>query len=456
MILPAATNLISKTIVLLAALLMSLPHVCAQDLHGAVAKEAGIGSASTSASTVPQSNSAPVLHGGVKDDAALQSTLKLIPLSTDRSRFNLPVSKTGVNQLFPQNTQLDQYSGSTHLTPGVPWNGLTTVTRATIVRSGVMPPLTSSTPTHNSIFIWSAPGFAVTPPTTVIESSHSVQSSTTDPVPVSRGGVTSYLPGLAVNTVSSTTVPLIGPHTGAGPGLMFWAPGYEIEKINTTVTPPTVVQEMNQTSVSNQTAVTRGYDSYRSVSRDGVVCWKPGYEISIEFPGEIKHTLAGRWSTTSTVNELHAAPGKLPDSGGGEHAQVLTMPTPLVASGHLLPGLHGIFQTPNWKQWYSRFADDVLSRWQSVDVGPGMAKVRVIVEKNRDVSCEVVEFTPVAERNVTAETEFRETAINCVKSINPFEIPEFPANSDLQQVSFDLNMKRTVETQPQIDVAAHK
>jgi hypothetical protein len=67
-----------------------------------------------------------------------------------------------------------------------------------------------------------------------------------------------------------------------------------------------------------------------------------------------------------------------------------------------------------------------------------------------------VDFTPVAARNVEQETEFRETAVNCVKAINKFEIPQFPASSDLQEVSFDLNMKRTVETQPQIDVAAHK
>jgi hypothetical protein len=450
----ATDNQTRSTTLVVACLLTFHSSVSAQSLQGAVSKDAAAGSAADS-SPVQKSGNSTTLRGGVKDDAALQSTLKLVPLSADHSRFNLPVSKTGVNQLFPQNVHPDQYAGSTHLTPGDPFSGLTTVTRTTIVRSGVTSPISSYTLQPHSAVMWSAPGFEVLPGSATTDSTHHVQSYTNDPVPVSRGGVTSYLPGFQTNTLSTQTVQLIPPGVG-GPGLMLWAPGYEIEKINTTVTPPTVVHELNQTSVGNRATVTAGYDSYRSVSRDGVVCWKPGFEVSIDFPGETKQTLGGKWSTTTTVEELHAAPGKLPNVGGGEHAQVLTMPSPLAASAHLLPGLQVVSVVPNWKQWYSRFADDVLSRWQSVDVGPGMAKVRVIIQKNRDVSCEVVDFTPVAARNVEQETEFRETAVNCVKAINKFEIPQFPASSDLQEVSFDLNMKRTVETQPQIDVAAHK
>jgi hypothetical protein len=449
-------NQTRTTTLLVASLLTFHSSVSAQNLQGAVSKDTGVGSAAADTSKPPQkSSNATALRGGVKDDAALQSTLKLVPLSADHARFNLPVSKTGVNQLFPQNLHPDQYAGSTHLTPGEPVNGLTTVTRSTIVRSGVISPISSYTLQPHTTVMWSAPGFEVLPGSTSTDATHHVQSYTNDPLPVSRGGVTTYLPGFQTNTLSTQTVQLYPPSC-AGSGLTLWAPGYEIEKINTTVTPPSVVHELNQTSVANRATFTTGYDSYRSVSHDGVVCWKPGYEVSIDFPGETKQTLGGKWSTTSTVEELHAAPGKLTNVAGGEHAQVLTMPNPLAASAHLLPGLQLVCVVPNWKQWYSRYADDILSRWQSVDVGPGVAKVRVIVQKNRDVSCEVVDFTPVAARNVEQETEFRETAVNCVKSVNKFEIPQFPASSDLQEVSFDLNMRRTVETQPQIDVAAHK
>jgi len=448
-------RLAAKYTVLIASLIASGQAVLAQDLHGSVAKEGAVGSVDAS-STAKAKSSTTTLQGGVKDDATLNSSLRLFPLSTDHTRLNVPVNKNSVSP-FPQDAQLDQYAGSTHLTPGNSALGINyDTTRATVIRSGVMPPISSYTFAPRNSVIWSAPGFAVLPPSSVTESTYHSSSYNTDPTPVSHGGVTSYLPGFEVNTVSSYRVPIAGPHTGSGSGLTLWAPGYEIEKVSTTVTPPMVVHDLNQTSVDGQTTVSSGYQSYRSVSRNGVVCWAPGYEISIEFPGMVKNSLGGVWSTTNTVNELHARPGKLPPVRGGENAQVVAVPTPLVASSHLLPGLHVLSEAPNWKQWYSSFADNALSRWHSVDVGPGVAKVRVVVARNRDVSCSVIDFTAVAERNANAETEFRETAVRCVSSINKFEIPQFPAGSDLQEVTFDLDMKRLVDGPSGISVATQK
>src|SRR5262249_25423918 len=149
---------------------------------------------------LPGSAKSTVLQGGVKDDAALQSTVHLTPLSTDRTRLTAPISKNGAKP-FPEDAQLDQYSGSNHLTPGNASTG-TTSSQATIVRSGVIPPISTYTLTPHTGVLWTAPGFEVTPPSMQVESTYHPSSSTTDPAPITHKGVTSYIPGYEVNTIS--------------------------------------------------------------------------------------------------------------------------------------------------------------------------------------------------------------------------------------------------------------
>jgi hypothetical protein len=40
-----------------------------------------------------------------------------------------------------------------------------------------------------------------------------------------------------------------------------------------------------------------------------------------------------------------------------------------------------------------------------------------------------------------------------VQLVKQYEIPKFPANADLPRVTFDLEMKRNVESKPGFDVA---
>ena len=58
-------------------------------------------------------------------------------------------------------------------------------------------------------------------------------------------------------------------------------------------------------------------------------------------------------------------------------------------------------------------------------------------------------------RNIDAETNFKQCALNAVQLVKQYEIPKFPENADLPRVTFDLEMKRNVESRPGFDVAGN-
>ena len=170
-------------------------------------------------------------------------------------------------------------------------------------------------------------------------------------------------------------------------------------------------------------------------------------------PGYRKETLGGQYSAPTAAGLLAHA-GKL-KPGGGEFAEpVIAQQEPLKADALLLPSLNATV-APTWSDWYHRVAGAIYARWQSVDVGPGVATVRVTVSSDRNLSAQVEDFQPAdnVSRNVDAETNFKQCALNAVQLVKQYEIPKFPENADLPRVTFDLEMKRNVESKPGFDVA---
>lgn len=405
-----------------------------------------------------------LLNGSIKDDAALNPSLILLPGAADKSRrFN-----GGINGQAPMAGQVNQFSGNQHFFPGV---GIPTpfgrpgspLNAAAGWQTHPIAPISSYTLTPRNGVMTFDPSYSITP--------GSVTKGVTEIAPrfesrhvQSRDGVTSYVPGYEVthsgSSGSASNVQMFGPGMGLrgnGPligglgsfrtqgdpvtksGVTSYVPGYETKKVVET-----------SSNISNYTP---GGRLTHTQSRGGVVTYAPGYEVSIMVPGYKKETLGGQWSAPAPSGLLANA-GKL-KTGGGEFAEpVIAQEEPLHANALLMPSLSATV-APSWDDWYHRVAGAIYARWQSVDVGPGVAVVRVTVTKDRDLSAQVEDFQPAdsVARNVDAETSFKQNALNAVQLVKQYEIPKFPANADLPRVTFDLEMKRNVESKPGFDVA---
>lgn len=412
------------------------------------------GNASDSGLSGQANKPAVILQGSLKDDAVLRPSLKLLPGGAFDASKSSPLSGAARNDLFPLGTGIVQFAGGAQYTPGQPAPILRPLSPGSSPAprfTGLIPPLSSYTLTPRTSTMWVAPGYEVTPGistrgTTLVSPNSDSYSPTT------QKGVTSWIRGYEV-----TTTARIGDRAPGGlGGITNWAPGY----VDVTSVLKTSITSITPTGItrSGVTNYTPGYQVNVSTSRSGVVCWTPGYEVTVQVPGMTKSTLGGIWSAGKMPPELIAAQGTLKMR---EFAQIVPLPTPLalVATPLLLPQLQATAADANltWDEWYKRVATAIYDRWKHADVGPGLARVRVNVTAGRDLSCQLLDFYPAADmdRNVTAETAFRETAVRVVNSVNRFEIPELPPLSpDKKVVSFDVDLKRTVDGPAGIDVAS--
>jgi len=206
-------------------------------------------------------------------------------------------------------------------------------------------------------------------------------------------------------------------HTPAN-GLMTYTPGLEIKEIPQPrhVTP----------------------DPYHHVplirhSPYGVVAFSPGYQVHVAVPRSTREGLGGSWS----AQEASAS------SAAGLNASPL-----------LLKGISARPVAMSWQQWFRLTAGAIYARWKHAEVGPGTAHVQVTVTVNQDISGIVEDFTPAegVERDVKAETEFREAALRSVDLISRYEIPRFPQGSDRKKVVFNVELRRTVTGEAGFDV----
>ncbi|HEY9676376.1 MAG TPA: hypothetical protein V6C76_00070 [Drouetiella sp.] len=398
-----------------------------------------------------QSHKAP-LQGGIKDDAQMRSSLRLTKPASDHG---VPLAPRAGSVFIPG--QVTQFSGGTSsgsLAP-IPQNATPANTTYNHPQHGVIPPVSTYTMTRSNSRTWVAPGYEVTP-SSESRSTASVPPSSSTSATYNQKGVTTWAPGFNVTSVTQDTsfgwsAPLVG--NGVGTGLAAYIPKYQVHKI-TDVMPPTAYDPPMVTR-SGVTSYKPGFEVTVTSRSAGVVTWTPGYEISKTITGVNKETLSGIWHTGGAPSPLVASQGILPTP---QFTKILVPDQkPLYATTLLLPQLRSQAQEKlTWDDWYKRVANAVYCRWQYAEVCPGTATVRMVVTKDREVGCQLIDFQPAPDikRDQKAETKFRESAVKAVDMVTKFEIPDLPTPFNGDKVVFDLDLRRTVDGPGGVDIAS--
>ncbi len=399
-----------------------------------------------------QSGTPTILQGGVKDESPLNSSLKVFPGST-LNKQTPTFAPNSPNGLQPSPLNIQQFSGNQHFANGQRVNDRVPQSAHTVFQQPhVIPPISSYIRTpRNGVMSW-VPGYGASVTSTQTQSSYSVPGHQV--YSATHNGVTSYAPGYAVSQMSSktgiTSHPAVSVFASHG-GITTYAPGYSVTEVKT----DSIANHGGNTGLSpieSRNGISSwmpGHSVAIATSRNGVVCWDNSKQVTVSTPGVIKTTLGGLWYTPTQTTALRGTPGKLFPTPMFCEPVVGPMDRPLVATGLLMPQFQraGMDGNISWDQWYKSVGRSIYDAWQNADVGPGIATVRVTVTKDRDLSCQVVDFAPApyVSRDIPLETNFRETAVRCVNLVSKYEIPEFPKASTLKQVTFDVEMKRTVD-----------
>jgi len=384
-----------------------------------------------------------LLQGGVKEDASLHPSLKVLPAPSGHGEY---LKGWTSQNMYPLDADLVQYAGGTKYIGGQPAPKLRSLLPS-IDRSlhGVIPPISSYLLVPHNTIMWSAPGYDIFVHT----------SSKTDSNHFSSFKGVSFNSGKGVNSWDNgyeTKRQNVRDHIPMeNKGITSWVPGYEVSKTQEATFVVGTGNEVKNTDHSDVTQRSSTSPVFISTSRRGVVCWAPGYEVSVQSASLVKTSLGGFWSAPAKTNTP-----KFPDWTGKTFLQAVAPPLTLVAPTLSLPGAKPLLTNSNdqWNNWYKSIARAIYARWQCAEVGPGLATVRVSVTKDRFLSCQIVDFSPLneGERNVASEQAFREAAVKAVNDVNKFEIPELPPLSGSNQVTFDVQMKRTVDGPSGIDI----
>jgi hypothetical protein len=381
-----------------------------------------------------------LLQGGVKDTASLHPSLKLMPGGTGAVK-DCQFYGSAASFVAPLGAQMQRGPGGVMYAPGMP---VPQLVPSAETRGGVIAPISSYTLMPvNGVLV--APGYGVQRFSTAGDSSYPSQYS--DPQPVTSKGVTSYVSGC--ESLSLKPVP---PPRTAGTGVTVFEPGYESTRVE-------VVTAGHQTDTTTSHLPGFSY-SPAALTRpgSGIVCWSPGYEVSVQSAQVLQEKLAGIWSAqVPGIPQLQATPLSLANFRTFVEP---AKPESLTVAPKLLPGLKPEIFPSNltWPDWYNRVAKSIYSRWQTFAVCPGQATVRATVNRSRVMTCLVVDFTPAAtgERNVAAETEFRESALAAANGVSIFEIPAFPEHATEDSVTIDVVMRRSVDGPSGFSVASAK
>ncbi|CAN5399712.1 hypothetical protein BH10CYA1_BH10CYA1_00280 [soil metagenome] len=409
------------------------------------------GNAATNSLTTGASHTP--LQGGIKDDASLNPSLRLLKPAT--AKGGRPLAP-GIGATFIPG-QVTQISGHTTSGPLAPFLQPSTAQPGVFQRtlSGTIAPISTYTMTRSNSRTWVAPGYEVTP-ANISRSSAFVPPTSSSSASITQHGVTTWVPGFDVSSISqvagATASTIVGHGTGAG--IAAYLPQYEVHKIS--VTSPPMAYDPAATTQKGVTAFAPGYEVTVISHSKGAVSWTPGYELSKLVPFAYKETLSGVWHSGSPTPALLASQGVLPQP---QFTKVLVGPAPMVATGLLLPQLRAqVLEKLTWDEWYRRVARAIYCRWQYAEVGPGCATIRMVVTKDRDIGCQLIDFVPAPDikRDVAAETLFRESAVKAVNMVTKFEIPDLPTPLDSDKVVFDLDLKRLVDGPVGVDVANRK
>lgn len=404
------------------------------------------------ATTLTTGASRTPLQGGIKDDASLNPSLRLLKPAS--SKAGQPLAP-GIGTTFIPG-QVTQIFGHTTSGPLAPVLQPSTTQPGVYQRglSGIIAPVSTYTMTRSNSRTWVAPGYEVTPANTS-RSTAFVPPTSSSSASMTQHGVTTWVPGYDVSSISQSAgsaFSAVAGH-GSGWGIAAYMPQYEVHKV--TVTSPPMAYDPVAATTKGVTAFAPGYEVTVISHNKGAVTWTPGYELSKLVPGAYKETLSGVWHSGAPTPPLLASQGVLPQP---QFAKVLVGPTPMVATGLLLPQLRAqVLEKLTWDEWYRRVARAIYCRWQYAEVGPGCATIRMVVTKDRDIGCQLIDFTPAPDikRDVAAETQFREAAVKAVNMVTKFEIPDLPP-LDSDKVVFDLDLKRVVDGPVGVDVANRK
>ncbi len=433
------------------------------------------------------------LQGGVKNDASLNPSLKVIPGQKAPPNLQSEVPK----YFYPTGAKLTQYHGSSPIssspgeqteypilrsrTPSLAplprvWHEIPAVSSYTITpRNGVMSwaegygvsttssarSITTRTPSHEVSAEPSHRGVTSYAP------GYEIQQGT------SHGGITHYTPAPSVPTqFSPAQIALIFGERHSVPvpvsrnGITSYAPGYESIAEPTSSKGITSIGpgqgHANGTKYGGALSRTPSCEVSINTPRNGVVCWDSRYESSVTSNGLIKQTIGGMWSLPSSTPESGRNPRPqelafkplfvqpIVDAEPPLRAQTLPL-----GGGEKTASMATPEEKMTWDEWYKRMARAIYARWQNAKVGPGAARVLVTVTRDRDLVGRVREFWPAADvaRDVDEETDFRSEALKSVNLVSSFEIPEFPEGSDLPSVSFEVDLKRKVDGPTGFDVA---
>jgi hypothetical protein len=387
------------------------------------------------------------LQGGIKEEASLRPALKLI-----QSREIQPQSLKGQAAWPPGSTipqsdiTLTQFYGSARYVDGKKESIQSQSAQSSYVRgiSGTIPPISSYSLNQQSQLFNYKSIYSSKPPTSYKGVTNFITDFEAPPQPISHyKGVETWANGYEVTEVShdSPSVARLSELQTIGTNIKVFYPDYLVAKVEPTAINPTSPLA-SLTPNSNRATISV------SSANHGVVAWAPGYEVTVNVPGLARETLGGIWSTTSHKQELTAVPGSLPPHKFPLNKMFVQAEPPQVAKAQLLPELASKARevSPSWDAWYKKMAQVIYSRWQYADIGLGTARVRVTVTRARTIGATVVDFTPTTdiERNIQAETLFRETAIKTINNISDFEIPQFPQEADCQKVHFEVELKRSI------------
>jgi hypothetical protein len=193
--------------------------------------------------------------------------------------------------------------------------------------------------------------------------------------------------------------------------------------------------------------------NYTATPANGIMTYAPGYSVtkiaqpkilmqhtnlSLAFPNTqaaVQQTNLQYSQTKSNVVQWSAPPVEL-------KAIQLTLPRKLEKP--LPPPI-------NWEAWYQRIAHAIYAQWKENAVGPGRTTLLLTVYDTHNVDCKVIDFTPAdgAERNITAETAFRESAVRAVRNLDGQQIWQFPvAAINPKKIVFDMQFDHAVGATP--------
>lgn len=492
-------NFLAATFLLLAACLSAAGRAAsALDLQGKVDTSHTQGNANSN-----------YIQGGIKDEASLEPSLKVIPGQVKKGTAG-QLQRQTPQYFFPADAKLTQFHGSKQVSnpysnaPGPfasqkpsfdvqQFSGNRGPHVIAPISSYTLMPHTSVQTYHNTGYSATSsirgvtsyvPGYEVSKldthkGVTAYVPGHSAQQAIS-----SQKGIATFSPGYEFNFVKVTPPGGLA-HGGARPvpgpvsreGVTAYVPGYS------TVPAPVTTSNTISTSTPGRlfsTPTTRsttvqhvpGYQVAIKTPKNGIVCWDSSYETTHVSNNLIKNTLGGMWSHVPQQPE-HVTPESargprtqdmalqpmfavpiVDIPGKGLQATALGLPNSKTKAAPTGPATEETQST--WGEWYKRVARAVYRRWQNADVGPGYATVAVTVNADRSMTGRVVDFKPAAdvERNVERETSFKTAALEAVNLVSEFEIPPFPSSTDGTAVTFEIEMKREVDGPTGFDVAA--